>query len=190
MGICTLHRTVAAKAQEEEEESEESEEESEEEHEEEHERGTDAGANRRERGGRRRKAAGANGDTEVDGNYRGSGFTFERYRQLVTSGVRELEERIERGDDAVIWRRRVQRRDVGGAIGGGRGADAAGAVGNLPRALDRRVFVRPPQLKLRVGEEALGEGIFAPFRHRCPPRASDDNSGGRETRAPPPLKNR
>ena len=89
---------LAAFQPESEEESEESEEESEEEHEEEHERGTDAGANRRERGGRRRKAAGANGDTEVDGNYRGSGFTFERYRQLVTSGVRELEERIERGE--------------------------------------------------------------------------------------------
>ena len=98
-------------------------------------------------------------------------------------------ERIERGDDAARRRRRVHRRDVGGR-GGGRGAAAGDAVGHLPPALDRRVFVRPPQLKLRVGEEALGEGIFAPFRHRRPPRASDDDSGGRETGAPPPLKNR
>ena len=65
--------------------------------EEEHERGTDAGANRREKSGRRKKAAGANEDTKVDGDYRGSGFTFERYRELVTRGVHELSDRIERG---------------------------------------------------------------------------------------------
>lgn len=89
---------IAAFQPESEEEPEEEHEESEKEHEEEHERGTDAGANRRERGGRRKKPAGANEDTEVDGDYRGSGFTFERYRELVTRGVCELKERIERGE--------------------------------------------------------------------------------------------